>query len=64
MGFWKRYCRSYLIIEGLAESFAKELYGEELLGPWITSFEKEDLAYSTEVIKDALHIKGFADVSS
>ncbi|MBP2079627.1 DUF2268 domain-containing protein [Oceanobacillus polygoni] len=54
----------YLIIEGLAESFAKEMYGAELLGPWVTSFDKEDLEYSTEVIKDALDVKGFAEVSS
>ncbi|WP_081354723.1 DUF2268 domain-containing protein [Bacillus amyloliquefaciens] len=54
----------YLIIEGLAESFAKELYGETLLGPWVTSFEKEDLEYSKEIFKDSLHIKGFNEVSS
>lgn len=54
----------YLVIEGLAESFAKELYGEDLLGPWVTSFDQEDLSYSIEVIKDALHVKGFAEVSS
>ncbi|MFD3449477.1 DUF2268 domain-containing protein [Microbacteriaceae bacterium 4G12] len=54
----------YLVIEGLAESFAKELYGEDLLGPWVTSFDKENLEYSIEVMKDALHIKGFAEVSS
>ncbi|MBX0319203.1 MULTISPECIES: DUF2268 domain-containing protein [Shouchella] len=54
----------YLIIEGLAESFAKELYGKDLLGPWVTSFDKEDLEYSTEIIKDALTVKGFAEVSS
>ncbi|MCC9088660.1 DUF2268 domain-containing protein [Bacillus pumilus] len=54
----------YLIIEGLAESFAKELYGGHLLGPWVTSFDKQDLEYSKEVIKDALHTKGFAEVSS
>ncbi|MBK3496350.1 DUF2268 domain-containing protein [Viridibacillus sp. YIM B01967] len=54
----------YLIVEGLAESFAKELYGEELLGPWVTSFEEDDLQYSIEVIKDALNVKGFAEVSS
>jgi uncharacterized protein YjaZ len=54
----------YLVIEGLAESFAKELYGDQLLGPWVTSCDEEDLAYSTEVIKEALHIKGFAEVSS
>lgn len=54
----------YLIIEGLAESFAKELYGGDLLGPWVTSFDNEDLEYSIEIIKDALHVKGFAEVSS
>lgn len=54
----------YLIIEGLAESFAKELYGEDFLGPWVTSFDKEELEYSKEVIKDSLDIKGFAEVSS
>ncbi|MGF7049592.1 uncharacterized protein YjaZ [Paenibacillus sp. DS2015] len=54
----------YLIIEGLAESFAIELYGVELLGPWVTSFEEDDLQYSIEVIKDALDVKGFAEVSS
>ncbi|MNV87970.1 hypothetical protein D3C71_1821340 [compost metagenome] len=54
----------YIIIEGLAESYAKELFGEELLGPWATSFDEEDLQYSTEVIKNSLDIKGFAVVSS
>lgn len=54
----------YLIIEGLAESFAKELYGEDVLGPWVTSFDKEDLEYSTEIIKEALDVKGFSEVSS
>ncbi|TCS92069.1 DUF2268 domain-containing protein [Hazenella coriacea] len=54
----------YLVIEGLAESFAKELYGEDLLGPWVTSFDEEDLEYSTEVIKGALNVKGFSEVSS
>lgn len=54
----------YLVIEGLAESFAKELYGTEQLGPWVTSMNKEELAYSIEVIRDALDVKGFAEVSS
>ncbi|AWB43192.1 hypothetical protein DCC85_02370 [Paenibacillus sp. CAA11] len=54
----------YLIIEGLAESFAKELYGEELLGPWVTSMDEEELEYSIQVIQEALPVKGFAEVSS
>lgn len=54
----------YIVIEGLAESFAKELFGDELLGPWVTSFDDDDLEYSTEVIQEALNVKGFAEVSS
>ncbi|WP_026674876.1 DUF2268 domain-containing protein [Alkalihalobacterium bogoriense] len=54
----------YLVIEGLAESFAKELYGEHLLGPWVTSIDKDDLLYSLAVIKENLGVKGFAEVSS
>jgi uncharacterized protein YjaZ len=54
----------YLVIEGLAESFATALYGEELLGPWVTSIDEEELEYSIEVIRDGLHVKGFAEVSA
>lgn len=54
----------YLVIEGLAESFAKELYGTEQLGPWVTGMDKEELAYSVDVIGEALDVKGFAEVSS
>ncbi|MEH7239500.1 DUF2268 domain-containing protein [Bacillus sp. JJ1562] len=54
----------YIVIEGLAESFAKELCGEELLGPWVTSFDEDDLEYSTNIIQEALNVKGFAEVSS
>lgn len=54
----------YLVIEGLAESFAGELYGNDLLGPWVTSFDKENLEFSKEVIKDVLDMKGFTEVSS
>ncbi|TCZ68609.1 hypothetical protein E0485_24230 [Paenibacillus albiflavus] len=53
----------YIIIEGLAESFASALYGKEMSGPWV-NFDEEDLMYSIEVIRQALDIKGFAEVSS
>ncbi|NTU28052.1 DUF2268 domain-containing protein [Bacillus tequilensis] len=53
----------YLVIEGLAESFAKELFGEEQLGPWVTRFDQEDLQYSIEVIHEVLDVKGFSEVS-
>lgn len=54
----------YLIIEGLAESFARELYGQDLIGPWVTSLNEEDVLYSIQVLKNALNIKGFTEVSS
>lgn len=54
----------YLVIEGLADSFAKELYGDDQLGPWVTSMDKEDVDYSIHVIGEALNTKGFAEVSS
>ncbi|MEK5056900.1 DUF2268 domain-containing protein [Paenibacillus sp. FSL H7-0326] len=54
----------YIIIEGLAESFASAIYGENMMGPWVSSFDEEDLHYSIEVIRQALDVKGFAEVSS
>ncbi|MEC1737470.1 DUF2268 domain-containing protein [Bacillus mojavensis] len=54
---------NYLVIEGLAESFARELFGEEQLGPWVTRFDRDDLQYSIEVIKEVLDVKGFSEVS-
>lgn len=54
----------YIVIEGLADSFATALYGEEMMGPWITDFDQEDLEYSQEIIKQAIDIKGFSEVSS
>ncbi|WP_273127110.1 DUF2268 domain-containing protein [Bacillus weihaiensis] len=54
----------YIVIEGLADSFAKELYGTDQLGPWVTSIDRDELEYSIYVIGEALNIKGFAEVSS
>ncbi|WP_062047144.1 DUF2268 domain-containing protein [Bacillus sp. JCM 19034] len=54
----------YIVIEGLAESFATEMYGEEYLGPWVTSIVGEELEYSTHVIGENVNQKGFAEVSS
>ncbi|UNK17885.1 DUF2268 domain-containing protein [Paenibacillus sp. N3/727] len=54
----------YIIIEGLADSFATALYGEEYLGPWVTSIDQEELEYSINVIREGLDVKGFAEVSS
>lgn len=54
----------YIVIEGLADSFATSLYGEEYLGPWVTSIDDEELEYSIYVIGEGLNVKGFDQVSS
>lgn len=54
----------YLVIEGLADSFATELFGEEHLGPWVTSIDEEELEYSIHVVRDGFHLKGFDEVNS
>ncbi|MBB4823349.1 uncharacterized protein YjaZ [Sporosarcina luteola] len=54
----------YLVIEGLADSFATSLYGEQYLGPWVTAIDREELDYSKAVIGDALHARGFGEVSA
>jgi uncharacterized protein YjaZ len=52
----------YLAVEGLAESFAASLYGEEYIGPWITGVNGQDLEKSREIIGKSLNIKGFNEV--
>lgn len=53
----------YLVIEGLADSFATELYGEEHLGPWVTSIDEEELECSIQLIQEGFNLIGFAEVS-
>jgi len=52
----------YLAVEGLAESFAASLFGEEFIGPWVTGVQGEDLETSRRIISKALHVKGFMEV--
>lgn len=54
----------YLVLEGLAECFAVEMYGKELIGPWIEDFNEEEMEYSIEVIKEGRKTKGFGEVSA
>lgn len=49
----------YIVLEGLAESFAAELYGPELVGPWVSSLSEEEVANSRAIIGAALHTSGF-----
>ena len=52
----------YLVHEGLAESFAAELYGPEFVGPWITEVSPADLEAARTVLGSALGIRGFNEV--
>ena len=52
----------YIVLEGLAESFAAALYGHDLVGPWVTSLTPEELSSSKEIIGKALDVRGFNNV--
>jgi uncharacterized protein YjaZ len=49
----------YIVAEGLAEAFAAEQYGEELIGPWVTEFDESRLEEARAVIGGALDRSGF-----
>ncbi|GHO84744.1 DUF2268 domain-containing protein [Dictyobacter formicarum] len=49
----------YIIAEGLAESFAAELFGEELVGYFVTDFNEEELVTARHVISGVLDVSGF-----
>jgi uncharacterized protein YjaZ len=52
----------YIIAEGLAESFAAELYGEDVVGFYVTDFAEGELATAKRVIGGALDVTGFNEV--
>lgn len=53
----------YIIAEGLAEAFAAELFGEDLVGYFVTDFNEEELDTARQVIGGALDVSGFNAVS-
>lgn len=54
-----------MINEGLAESYATWMYGEETLGPWVTTTDLETLnEYVKPIIKEALHVQGFEELTA
>ncbi len=54
----------YIVLEGLAEAFAAELYGSEYLGPWTTGLNDEEMAHSKAIIGQALDVSGFMKIRS
>lgn len=52
-----------IVSEGLAENYAAFLYGEELLGPWVTKTDMNMLnTIIKPKIKDQLHVTGFDQI--
>jgi uncharacterized protein YjaZ len=49
----------YIVLEGLAESFAAELYGPEYVGPWVSTLNDEQIERAKGIIGPALAVSGF-----
>ncbi len=54
--------KEYLLYEGMAENFAEEMYGESMVGPWVTSVSEEDCRLSKSLIAPKLEQQGFQSV--
>jgi uncharacterized protein YjaZ len=49
----------YIAMEGLAESFASAIYGEDMVGLYVTYISDEDLEKARILIGAALDVTGF-----
>lgn len=49
----------YIVVEGLAEAFAAEMYGEDKLGPWVHSLDEEQHERVKPLYREALSTTGF-----
>jgi uncharacterized protein YjaZ len=49
----------YMIMEGLAESFAAALFGESTLGHFVTGFDESRLEAARAIMRDGLNQTGF-----
>lgn len=49
----------YIIHEGLAESFAAELFGEDMIGYFVTDFDEAELDTAREIVGGGLQATGF-----
>ncbi len=54
----------YIVLEGLAESFAKTLYSEEFVGPWVTSLSAEETEQARTIIGRDINVTGFDKIRS
>lgn len=49
----------YMVMEGLAESFAAELCGTNTVGPWVNGFSDENMEKAMAAFRPALTVTGF-----
>jgi len=49
----------YIVLEGLAESFATAVFGQDVLGYYVTDVTENDLATAQNLIGQHLHTQGF-----
>ncbi|PYI57108.1 DUF2268 domain-containing protein [Paenibacillus flagellatus] len=52
----------YIVLEGLAEAFAAELYGEDMLGPWVSALTDEQHEEVRPRFREALAVQGFNEI--
>jgi uncharacterized protein YjaZ len=52
----------YLVVEGLAEAFAAEMFGEDMLGPWVHSLSEDQHEEVRPRYREALRITGFNEI--
>ena len=52
----------YIVLEGLAESFAAAQYGEAMVGPWATTLTADELAPLRPRFREAVEVTGFNEI--
>ncbi|EPY2274666.1 DUF2268 domain-containing protein [Clostridium sporogenes] len=54
-----------MICEGLAENFATSMFGEDMIGPWVSKTDIDTLNdYIKPIVKDALDATGLENIAS
>jgi uncharacterized protein YjaZ len=54
-----------MVCEGLAENFATSMFGEDMVGPWVSKTDMDNLNnYIKPLIKDVLDATGFDNISA
>jgi uncharacterized protein YjaZ len=49
----------YMVMEGLAESFSTELYGDDVVGFFVEDFDYSRMDEAKRIMREGLHVTGF-----